>query len=227
MSQTLALTRLQRVFLIDQPLIVLALRAIFHTRFKDMAMICGAAPNFNSSYDAIGKMQPAVDLVISDINHGSGPNLEKMRQLISFYPKIRILVMTQEKEEIYGLRAMRAGAIGFISKMQTPEQMAEHIRKALEGKSVLSDELSSIIIGNFSGGRGLQVKATITEVLSNRELEVFTLLGDGKGTRKIAELLNLSIKTIESHRAHIKEKLCLKDAYELINLAFAFRRGEV
>src|SRR5690606_24703213 len=125
---------------------------------------------------------------------------------------------------VYAHRALRAGAAGYIMKQEASDRVLAALRKILNGEVYLSDELGSRMLNRLVGGRSALNGSPIEE-LSDRELEVFGLIGQGHGTRPIAEKLHLSIKTIESHRAHIKEKLNLRNATELVQHAIQWREA--
>jgi DNA-binding NarL/FixJ family response regulator len=128
-------------------------------------------------------------------------------------------------ENIYAPRALRAGAAGYIMKQEAPEHVIGAIRKIMAGEIYISEKLGARMLSGLVGGRPSPMASPI-DALSDRELEVFTLLGKGYGTRPIAEKLCLSVKTIESHRAHIKEKLNLKTAAELVHHAIQWVQSE-
>ncbi len=141
------------------------------------------------------------------------------------FPKLQVLVLSMHDESVYAHRALRAGASGYIMKQEATEKLLVALRKILRGEVYLSDRLGARMLNTLVGGRAPSATSPI-EALSDRELEVFSLIGQGHGTRPIAEKLHLSVKTIESHRAHIKEKLNLQNATELVHHAIQWVQSE-
>ena len=138
--------------------------------------------------------------------------------------KVKILVFTMRSESVYADRALRAGAHGYITKEDGTEKAVEAIRLLMQGKTCLSQPLAEAMMARMTGTAVPQ--AVAFESLSDREVEVLELIGNGIATRQIAQKLHLSVKTIESHREHIKTKLGLKNAAELMNYAFTWFRGK-
>ena len=134
-------------------------------------------------------------------------------------------MLSMHDENIYASRALKAGAQGYIMKQESPEKVLLALRKVMNGGVYVSEQYGSRLLSNFAGGRG-NASTSPVDTLSDRELEVFSFIGRGFGTRAIAEKLNLSVKTIESHRAHIKEKLNLESATELVHYAIQWEQGE-
>ncbi len=213
----------KNVFLIDQPIVCLGLRALIFG-MRNNAEVCGTAATAADGFNALMHMTPPPDLVITELAFETGRNgLDMIKNLLAVHGKLRVLVFSGEPEYLYVTRVFRAGAIGFISKNSSLEEIRKEIEKALAGKSVLSVEANEKLLQSMVG-RNHTPGVLPVERLSDRELEVFTLIGQGTGTRAIAEMLHLSIKTIESHRAHIKEKLSLENASQLVQAAIMFRK---
>ncbi len=147
---------------------------------------------------------------------------ELIKQLRPQLPTLKMLVFTMRAEAIYAERALRAGAHGFITKEEGTEKAIEAMRLLMDGKAYLSPQLADSMVARIVGKPGA---AGTFESLSDRELEILDLVGRGMGSRDIAEKLGVSIKTIESHREHIKTKLGLKKASELANYAFNWVHG--
>ncbi len=164
------------------------------------------------------------DVAIVDLSLKGSSGLELIKQLRAQALKLKLLVFTMRDEGIYAERALRAGADGYITKEEGTEKAIEAIRLLMQGKRYLSDKVAErmmdTLVGNSSGAEGA------VDSLSDRELEVLELIGNGLGSREIAEKLHLSIKTIESHREHIKTKLGLARATELVSYAFNWFHGE-
>jgi DNA-binding NarL/FixJ family response regulator len=218
----LVLVATQRVYIIDNNVNALGIRMLFQAMIKEV-QICGGTNNFPAAYDQIGKIPKLPDLLVADINLGGGATLEPIKQLSSIYPKLRILVLSAEDEKLYAIRALRAGAVGYVLKSAPFDFMVSQIRLALTGKSVVSPEISSYMAENMVGRVRGELTVASIDSLSDREYEVLNMLSRGLGTREIAQALHLSIKTIESHRQHIKDKLNLKDAAELTRFAYTFK----
>jgi DNA-binding NarL/FixJ family response regulator len=136
-----------------------------------------------------------------------------------------VLVVSMHDEGLYAERVLRAGARGYIMKQEGGKRLMEAIRKVLSGRIFVSEKMSARILETFSGNR-LATSGSPVERLSDREFEVFQLIGEGRGTREIADHLRLSIKTVEVHRANIKEKLDLKTATDLVRYAVRWAEAE-
>jgi DNA-binding NarL/FixJ family response regulator len=178
--------------------------------------ICGQYEDAAQAFAAIPTLHP--DLAIIDISLKGSSGLELVKNSRASYPKLRILVLSMYDESLYAERVLRAGATGYIMKQEATEKILGAVHRVLGGGVYLSEKMNSKLMRQFIGAKSPSDGSSL-ERLSDRELEIFGLIGQGKGTRQIAEHLRLSIKTIESHRAHIKEKLHLKDANELIHVA--------
>lgn len=157
------------------------------------------------------------DLAVIDISLPSGSGLDLAKQLLALQPQTRILFVSMHDDEVYAERAIRAGALGYINKSQPGDQILGAIRKVIRGQLAIDQSIADTLVRR---GINLQTQpATGIESLSDRELEIFQLIGQGLGTRAIAERLSLSVKTIESHREHIKSKLNLASATDLAHQA--------
>lgn len=190
---------------------------------KDM-MVCGEAENSHKALDAITETKP--DVAIVDISLGGSSGIELLKNIKVRFPKLLVLILSMHDESVYAQRALRAGAAGYIMKQEATERVLTAVRKVLSGEVYLSEKLGTRMLNQLVGGRSATLSGSPIEELSDRELEVFGLIGQGHGTRPIAEKLHLSVKTIESHRAHIKEKLNLKNATELVHHAIQWAQSE-
>jgi DNA-binding NarL/FixJ family response regulator len=179
-------------------------------------MVCGEADSAPAALDAMREHRP--DLAVIDISLPGTNGIELIKLMRAEQPKLPVLVLSIHDESLYALRALRAGARGYVQKGEALEHLVTAIRKILEGEVYVSPRFSERLVFKaihaLEGGLGSPV-----DQLSDRELEVLQLLGKGYGTREIASELHLSVKTIETHRAHIKEKLGLKDAGEMVRFA--------
>src|SRR5437868_10760832 len=188
---------------------------------KDLS-VCGMADDMHHALDQIIALSP--DLVVVDISLKGGNGIELLKNIKVRYPRQPVLMLSMHDESLYAVRALRAGAAGYIMKQEATERVLTAIRQVLVGEIYLSEKMEKKMMQQLVGGRTARTGSPI-EDLSDRELEVFGLIGQGHGTRQIAEELHLSIKTIESHRAHIKEKLNLKNATELVQHAIQWREA--
>jgi DNA-binding NarL/FixJ family response regulator len=204
-----------RVFLVDDHPIVRHGLTHLINREPDL-VICGESEDGSKGLAAVRAAKP--DLVVVDLTlkHSSGFSL--IKNLSTLDPKLSILVLSIHEESLYAERCIRAGAKGYLMKEEAMENVLVAIRHILAGQVYLSDEMQSKLFCS-SGKRNANAIASPLERLSDRELEIFRLLGQGVGTRQIANLLHLSISTVESHRARIKEKLGVGSATELLQHA--------
>lgn len=174
--------------------------------------VAGQAESVTEALALIREKRPA--LVIVDLSLNDGNGLDLISQVATSCEGVRTLVMSMHDEAIFAPRALRAGALGYVSKSEPPAAVLDAIRTVLRGELYVSSTTSQRLLRSMVGERSPRPRSII-ETLSDRELEVFELLGRGYGTRQIAMKLHLSIKTIESHREHIKEKLGLDSGRDL------------
>jgi len=178
--------------------------------------VCGEAGSSPSALDAMRRLNP--DVALLDISLPGTNGIELIKLMKSEHPKLPLLMLSMHDESLYALRALRAGALGYVMKAEALTHVLDALRKVLKGEIYVSPRLSDRLIfqaiQSVDGGMGSPV-----DRLSDRELEVLELLGRGFGTKEIASELHLSVKTIETHRAHIKEKLGFRDAGEMVRFA--------
>ena len=160
------------------------------------------------------------DLILLDISLPDRNGVELIKDILTLKPGLPILVVSMHDELLYAERVLRAGGRGYIMKQEGGKKFLQAIRQVLGGKIYVSEKMSSRILENLSGQHTTAASADPVRRLSDREFEVFQLIGRGKGTRDIAEQLHLSIKTVEVHRANLKKKLELKTANDLVHYAF-------
>jgi DNA-binding NarL/FixJ family response regulator len=172
---------------------------------------------------AIKELNPGMAIVDISLKETSG--MELIKDIKVQYPNLAVLALSMHDESLYAERALRAGAKGYIMKAEATENVVTAIRKVLDGQIYVSDRMAAKMMRRLVGG-GPDVGASAIDRLSDRELEVFRLIGQGYGSRQIAERLHLSIKTIETYRAHIKEKLNLADAAELLQYAIQWATSQ-
>ena len=181
------------------------------------------ADNAAQALDVLSSQKP--DLVLADISLPDKNGLELIKDILVLCPGIPVLVISMHDETLYAERVLRAGGRGYIMKQQGGKKLMEAIRQVLTGKIYVSEKMSANILEIFSG-QGAASGGSPVSRLSDREFEVFQLLGEGKGTRQIAEHLHLSVKTVEVHRANIKEKLKLKTATDLVSFAVRWMENQ-
>jgi DNA-binding NarL/FixJ family response regulator len=175
-------------------------------------MVCGEADNAPQALTSIERLKP--DLVLADIGLPGKSGLELIKDLRAALPEMVVLVISMHDETLYAERVLRAGGRGYIMKQEGPEKMLQAIRQVLDGQIYLSGKMSVRILDAFSDRRS-KSDSPIAR-LTDRELEILQLIGRGKDSHAIAELLHLSFKTVDAHRGHIKEKLELKNGTALI-----------
>jgi DNA-binding NarL/FixJ family response regulator len=213
-SRAASLTPKCRVFLIDDHPIVRQGLALFIEREPDL-MVCGQAEGATSALQAIPDLMP--DFIVLDISLDGPDGLELLKTLHARYPNLPVLILSMHDELAYAERALRAGANGYIMKQEATEKVLTAIRQILRGDIYLSERLTKRMLQQFVRG-ALPPRDPLAK-LSDRELEVYRLIGAGHGTRQIADELHVSTKTVESYQAHIKEKLALRNARELVQHA--------
>jgi len=208
-------TRKCRVLLIDDHPIVRQGLALLIDREGDLS-VCGEADGAHSAFHAIETLRP--DIVVLDISLSGPDGLDVLKEIRMKTASLPVLILSMHDESIYAERAMRAGANGYIMKQEATEKVLVAIRRILQGEVYLSDRLTNTMLQQYVRGVS-PTKMSPLVSLTDRELEVFRLIGEGHGTRQIADDLHLSVKTIESYQAHIKEKLALRNARELVQHA--------
>ncbi|MFA9480216.1 response regulator [Phycisphaerales bacterium AB-hyl4] len=178
--------------------------------------VCEKASNAADALDAIRKHQP--DVAVIDISLGGGNGLELIKQVKAEGSQTKMLVSSMHDELLYAERALRAGAMGYINKSEGTDRIIEAIRQILTGRIYLSGPITERVLQRMMRNDGRAGDSPI-DTLSDRELEVFEMIGQGKTTKQIAKSLHLSPKTIETHREHIKTKLNLENNNELVRHA--------
>ena len=176
-------------------------------------VVCGEAADAAEALRVIPELKP--DLALVDISLGGASGLDLIKAIKEAYDDLPVLVISMHDESLYAERALRAGAMGYVMKHETGKTVRNAIRKVLGGEMYLSEKMSSSIISKFMHGQD-DHPASMVDILSDRELQVFRMLGQGKGTRLIAQELEVTIATVNSFRNRIKEKLNFKNSTELI-----------
>jgi DNA-binding NarL/FixJ family response regulator len=214
--------RKKTVFVVDDHPIVRQGLTLLINQEPDLT-VCGAAEEMHSALLAILTTQP--DILIVDISLNGPDGLEMLKHIRIRSPRLPVLILSMHDESLYAERALRAGANGYIMKQEATEKVLVALRRILSGEIYVSDRIANSMLQHYVRGTSPAGRSSIAE-LTDRELEVFRLIGEGHGTRQIAEALHLSIKTVESYQAHIKEKLSLRSARELVQHAIQWNVTE-
>src|SRR5712671_1532878 len=211
------------IFIVDDHPIVRQGLALLINREPDLT-VCGDAEEASSALRMIESLQP--DLVVVDISLNGPDGLELLKNIRARDPNLPVLILSMLDESLYAERSLRAGASGYIMKQEATDRVLVAIRRILDGEIYVSDRMADRMLHRFVGGaQQVEPRSPISD-LSDRELEVFRLIGDGRGTRQIAQELHISVKTVESYQAHIKDKLSLKNARELVQRAIQWTVAE-
>lgn len=213
--------RRARVFIVDDHPIVRKGIAELLRSAADME-VCGDAATIEDALRRIGETRP--DLAIIDLSLPGAGGLDLLKDLAARHPEVKSVVLSMHDETLFAERALRAGARGYVMKQEAVPELETALRRVLEGKIYLSPAMSERMLGLMARGRAPSESSPL-ERLSDRELEVFEMIGRGMGTRDIARKLHLSVKTIESHREHIKGKLALPSASKLVQHASQWVQG--
>ncbi|MBI4683194.1 MAG: response regulator transcription factor [Nitrospirae bacterium] len=200
-----------KVLIVDDHPIVRQGLAQFINQETDLT-VCGDASDIPSALQAVKDCQP--DITVVDVSLGQSSGVRLIEDLCRLHPDLLILALSMHDESMYAERCLRAGARGYIMKKEPPEKVIVALKKILGGEIYVSDNLGATLLQKFVTKKDGVCSSPI-EQLSNRELEVFQLIGHGLKTSKIAEQLNLSIKTIETYVDHIKKKMNFKDSRAL------------
>ncbi len=185
--------------------------------------VCGQADSAAQALNAIAAQPP--DLVLVDISLPDRSGLELIKDVHALHPQLPLLVVSMHDESLYAERVLRAGGRGYVMKQEGGKKLMQAIRQVLGGQIYVSEKMSAKILEIFSGRREGSVHSPV-ERLSDREFEVFQMVGQGQGTRQIASLLHLSVKTVEVHKANIKKKLELKSGADLVRYAIRWTEAQ-
>jgi DNA-binding NarL/FixJ family response regulator len=211
-----------RVLLVDDHPMVRERLADVINREADL-VVSGEAEDRHEAIQAILAKPP--DLVIVDLKLKHSDGLELIKDVRASWPKLRMLVVSMHDESLYAERAIRAGALGYITKQEATRKILLAIRRVLTGSIYLNDKIANRLLSRLTAHAG-QATATPAESLADRELQVFELTGRGLNTHDIAHRLRIAVKTVETYRARIKEKLKLEDGSELLQMAIAWSRNQ-
>jgi DNA-binding NarL/FixJ family response regulator len=187
-------------------------------------VVCGETDNAPKALDLVSQLSP--DLAVIDISLKTVSGLELVKNIMSLRPELPILVMSMHDEGLYAERALRAGARGYIMKNEPNEKIRAAIQRVLEGDLYMSDQLKEKMLHRIVTNKKNEETVSSVDLLSDREMEVFQLIGNGFSTKQIASKLNLSVKTIDSYREHLKLKLPLEHGSDLVHYAIQWVKSE-
>ena len=205
----------RRVLIIDDHLVVRQGLKHLINREEDL-ITCGDAGDAREGLDAIRLLSP--DIVLVDISLPGMNGVEFIKNSKACHPALPIVVFSMHEESLYAERVLRAGALGYVMKKADSEELITALRKALQGEIYTSGAVGGALLQRLLGKQSPKREFSVSR-LSDRELEVFELIGNGKTTREIAASLNLSVKTVDTHRMHVKEKLGIRSSIELVQHA--------
>jgi DNA-binding NarL/FixJ family response regulator len=214
-----------RVLLVDDhPMVRHGLAALVNEE-SDM-MVCGEAGEGSRAMELIATVKP--DLAIIDLTLNDRDGIELIKEIHSRHPNVRLLVLSMHDEGTYAERALGAGASGYVTKAEAAGTMMTAIRRVLEGKIYASEAVTDRLLRRFARrDGGISDAISPVDLLSERELQIFLLLGDGIKARAIAAQLFLSVKTVETHRANIRKKLGIANSADLLCYAIQFLRNRI
>lgn len=204
-----------RVLIVDDHAIVRQGIRMLIANEPDM-VVCGEAEDSVAALNAAEQAQPHVAIV--DLSLGESSGLELIRELHGRCPELRVLVLSMRDESFYAERALAAGALGYVTKREGAGRIIDGIREVRRGNVFVSERMASRVLQRMTSGTPTEDPSPISQ-LSDRELEVFEMIGNGIPTREISLKLHISPKTVDSHREHIKNKLALGSASELLKYA--------
>ena len=215
MTEKFRVEQKSKVFVVDDHPIVRQGLTLLINRECDL-VVCGEADEMHAALQAIEATKP--DIIVLDISLNGPDGLDVLKHIRASHPKLPVLMLSMHDESIYAERALRAGANGYIMKQEAAEKVLVALRRILSNEIYVSERIANDMLRHYVRGNPDAQLSPVTE-LSDRELEVFRLIGHGHSTRQIATELHLSVKTVESYQAHIKDKLSLHSARELVQHA--------
>jgi len=211
-----------RVFVIDDHPLVRESLASLIQRQPDLC-VCGEAATAAAALSGIEAAR--ADVAIVDLSLGERVGFDLIRDLKQAHPRLAVLVLSMHDEDLYAERALKAGARGYVMKREASRNVILAIRRLREGKIAVSERLAEVLASRAVTGVPIGDESAVTQ-LSDRELEVFRLIGEGRATRQIAAALCISAKTVQAYHARIKEKLDLNSANELLRAAIRWVEGQ-
>jgi DNA-binding NarL/FixJ family response regulator len=204
-----------RVLVVDDHPIVRQGLTLLINRESDLT-VCGEAEDAHTAMQSLTSTRP--DILVVDISLNGPDGLDLLKNVRSRHPELPVLILSMHDESIYAERALRAGAQGYIMKQEATEKVLVALRRILSREIYVSERIANRMLHRYIGNPSASKPSSIAD-LTDRELEVFRLIGEGHTTRQIAEELHISVKTVESYQSHIKEKLSLRSARELVQHA--------
>lgn len=220
LSQPTGKTQATRILLVDDhPIIRERLTEIINHE-QDL-MVCAEAEDRAAALQAVSTARP--DLAVIDLALKNSNGLELIKDIHARWPRLLMLVVSMQDESLYAERVMRAGARGYITKQEATRNILVAIRRVLSGEIYLSDKTASTVIAHLTAKP--QAGGSITDLLTDRELQVFELTGTGLSTREIAERLHIDVKTVETYRIRMREKLDLRASSELLQMAIRWNQN--
>jgi DNA-binding NarL/FixJ family response regulator len=222
MNQSGVATKKSRVFVVDDHPIVRQGLTVLINREADLT-VCGEAEDAQSAIQFMTTARP--DILVVDISLNGPDGLDLLKEVRMRYPDLPVLILSMHEESIYAERALRAGAQGYIMKQEATEKVLLALRRILSHEIYVSERIANRMLQRYIGSPSTGRPSSIAD-LTDRELQVFRLIGEGHSTRQIAEELHISVKTVESYQAHIKEKLSLRSARELVQHAIQWSISE-
>jgi DNA-binding NarL/FixJ family response regulator len=212
----------RKVLVVDDHPIVREGLAQMINREPDLS-VCGDASHMQKAVQLIEALKP--DILLVDISLDGPDGLELLKHIRAQDPGLPVLILSMHDESIYAERALRAGANGYIMKQEATDNVLDALRRILNREVYVSPRIANKMLQQFVGTTGAERRHSSVDDLSDRELEVLRLIGAGHGTREIAEQLHLSVKTVETYQAHLKEKLGLRNSRELVQYATRWAMG--
>lgn len=212
--RTLTSTKLRVLLVDDHPILVEGLTVSINSQ-ADM-MVCGTAPSARAALQAVASLKP--QLVVVDISLEDSHGIELAKDLAAYHTGLPVLMLSSHDETLYAERALRAGARGYVMKREPMQKLLEAIRKVAKGGLSFSEAITARVMNRFSSARS-EKRVLPLDRLSDRELQILELTGQGRRTREIADVLHISMKTVQAHREHIKEKLEVEDGLTLTRIA--------
>jgi len=214
-------TKTQILLVDDHPVVRDGLTMIINHQ-QDLN-VCGSADDAHNAFKAIAELKP--DIIVADISLKNSDGIELTKSIKAKYPKLPVVVLSVHDESVYAERALRAGARAYLMKEVASENIVNAIRTVSKGEIYVSDTISKKFLHKIAGDKTVKTKTSI-ENLSDREFEIFRLIGEGYKASQIAKKLHLSIKTVETYRGRLKEKLNLDSAGELLQYSIKWTKSE-
>jgi DNA-binding NarL/FixJ family response regulator len=214
-------TKIKVLLVDDHPLVREGLVNLINQQ-PDME-ICGEAGNETQALEMIGRLRP--DVAVVDLSLETGSGIELLKNIRMHHPGVQSVVLSMHDENLYAERALHAGARGYIMKREAAKKVIAGIQAVHAGQLYVSEKIAAMMAEKFVGGKST-AEASPIEALSDRELQVFELLGSGQSTRQISENLHVGFKTVQAYQARIKEKLQLANATELMRAAIRWNESK-